>query len=109
MPDLTCTVRNCSYNEDEMCSRKAIDVSGGGTRENTCCDSFSTAEAAANSCGCSGEKTSINCDAKDCIYNDDCRCDADQVKVCSEGTAAHCHDTECHTYHARQGDGSSVL
>lgn len=98
MPSLSCSVCTCRYNDDELCSKNTIDVSGGANWENTCCSSFIEASGASNCCGSGSPETSISCKAHDCTYNENCSCHADKVDVCSCGSACNCHDTACHTY-----------
>ena len=100
MPSLSCSVRNCSHNESSLCNLNCIDVSGGASKENTCCSSFTESTGASNcsSCGSASPQTSISCKATDCSHNESCSCHADSVDVCSCGSACNCKDTLCSSY-----------
>lgn len=98
MPSLSCTVYNCRHNDSKLCNLNTIDVSGGATRENTCCSSFIESSGTSNCSGSGFPETNISCKAHDCTYNENCSCHADNVDVCSCGSACDCHDTECNTY-----------
>ncbi len=103
MPILSCSVTKCNYNSEGRCCLKNIDVSGGMSKENTCCASFSPSHGASNS-ACRSNPTShtdIKCMAKDCTYNSDLKCAADKVKIseCSCGVCtSSCADTKCDTF-----------
>ncbi|WP_310604676.1 DUF1540 domain-containing protein [Anaerosporobacter sp.] len=98
MPSLLCTVSSCRYNDEKLCSLNTIDVSGGATKENTCCSSFSEASGSSNCTGCGTSETSIYCQAHDCTHNGNSTCHADSVDVCSDGHACECKETACNTY-----------
>ena len=98
MPNLSCSVSNCSHNDNCLCNLNSIDVSGGGSKANTCCNNFTESQGFSN-CSCSGSpETNIACQAKDCTHNNNCSCDADRVDVCSCGQSCNCHDTECTSF-----------
>lgn len=101
MPNLSCSVYNCTHNDSKLCNRHTIGVSGGATKENTCCSSFIESSGTSNCSGSGSPETNIACKAHDCTYNEDCSCHADHVDVCSCGSACNCYETECHTYSKR--------
>lgn len=105
MTNLKCSVENCLYNADHLCSLNEIDVNGPDAHhsEATCCHSFrdgegkvSNSEALANA----KLETSIKCSAENCVYNEECHCYADDVDICGCGAKKTEH-TECDTFRCR--------
>ena len=85
MPELKCTVQTCMHNKDFYC------------------DSFKERKGSAqNSYGNSAGQTasacsSVDCQATQCRYNDNCQCHAGKISV--EGSnACQCGQTECATF-----------
>lgn len=101
MPNLSCSVYKCNYNDDRLCRLNMIDVSGGERIENTCCSSFSESSGATNCSGSAIPETSISCKAHDCTYNEDCKCHAETVEVCTCRSGSSSHDSECSTFSKR--------
>ena len=75
MTILKCSATKCMYNENELCSRGDIEITGAGARnaDETNCGSFrerNASGAAMNSeahhCGC--EKINIDCKAQECTH-----------------------------------------
>ena len=86
MTILKCSATKCMYNENELCSRGDIEITGAGARnaDETNCGSFrerNASGAAMNSeahhCGC--EKINIDCKAQECTYNEHCKCTASAI------------------------------
>ena len=100
MPKLTCTVTKCGHNEDKLCSLNSIEISGGESKENTCCNNFTHEHYATNSSHSASPTTHIFCQAKDCVYNDDCICVAESIDVknCTSDDECSCKDTKCNTF-----------
>ena len=84
MPILNCSVKKCNYNREGLCCLKNIDVSGGMSKDHTCCASFSPSHGASNSVCNSNPSThtEIKCLAKDCHYNENSKCSASKVNIC---------------------------
>ena len=82
MPDLSCAVTSCFYNKTDRCCKENIQVEGADARvmNETSCgsfrprrgDSFVNMEA-----GTPEAKTSVHCEAHECVHNDNCNCVAD--------------------------------
>ena len=105
MPNLMCTVKNCSYNEENYCCLSAIHVGEEkATNEvETCCESFS--QDAYTASNCVKEKmpqVAISCEAVHCIYNADKVCGAESVNIGSTTTACcSVEDTLCSAFICR--------
>ncbi len=101
MTQLDCSVVNCRYNEDSCCCRSGITVGGSSaTASNeTCCGSFAekTSSTASNSVGEPEKPTEVSCEAKKCVYNEDCECTASGIGVAGSN-ACCCGETECGTF-----------
>ena len=102
MPNLSCGVDNCAYNQNDMCSLNSIKVNGsisdqsqatrwgsfidkGGFTKNA--DAKRPAEPA----------TSVACEAEKCCYNKNCKCHAESIDI-SGDYAQHQDNTECSTF-----------
>lgn len=105
MPELKCTVQTCVHNKDFYCALDKIQVGGSAAKnaEETCCDSFQERSGAAqnayaNSAGQTASAcSSVECQAKQCKYNDSCQCHAGKISV--EGSnACQCGQTQCATF-----------
>lgn len=97
MPNLSCSVRSCSYNEDKLCCLSGIDVSGNSSSEDTCCSSYSDSPKNSN-INTPHQSLRIDCDATDCAYNERHACYANHVDIRSHGEANNRYDTECATF-----------
>lgn len=107
MAKLECGVQSCHFNESNACCRGAINVYGRDalTMCDTCCGSYEpkggehVTNAYTDGCGCSHPKDAleISCEATKCIYNDDCRCDAQKVDIAGH-EARDSEETECSTF-----------
>ena len=104
MTILKCSATKCMYNENELCSRGDIEITGAGARnaDETNCGSFrerNASGAAMNSeahhCGC--EKINIDCKAQECTYNEYCKCTASAIDVSGCSTKG-CNETKCSTF-----------
>lgn len=104
MTNLDCSVRNCTYNKDESCCREGIHVEGASAKvtEDTCCESF--AEKKSNCCVCAVEDakkpTDVSCSVESCIYNENCRCDAEHIGIAGRD-ACRCDETECASFRCK--------
>ena len=85
MTILKCSATKCLYNENELCSRGDIEITGNNAHraDETNCGSFRDRATAgmtnskAHHCGC--EKINIDCKAQECTYNDQCKCTASAI------------------------------
>lgn len=102
MTELKCTVQNCAYNENMLCSRNDIKVEGvnAKTVNETCCGSFAPqGYGATNLMGGKhvAPETKVRCEVKDCTYHRDDMCHADSI--CVDGAhASTSGDTKCSTF-----------
>ncbi|MCI8891652.1 MAG: DUF1540 domain-containing protein [Eubacterium sp.] len=101
MPRLECSVTNCRYNKEHGCIRENISVGGAGasSTSETCCDSFEErrGDSFMNSVKEPSERVNIRCEAKKCVHNDDCSCQADGIDV-GGSNACRCEQTACGTF-----------
>lgn len=103
MTNLDCTVRTCLYNKDDSCSRDNIHIEGTSATitEETCCKSFvERKEGMSDSVADAAKCTNILCDAKNCIYNEECHCDAEHIGIAGRD-ACECKDTECASFRCK--------
>jgi hypothetical protein len=82
---MTCHVAHCSYNHEQTCQAKHIQVGSPSAR----CDTFTTEMAQQMSTG--GEMSSVRaCDVTDCSLNKDMSCDASGITVHFQDGHADC-------------------
>lgn len=103
MTKLKCSVINCFHNRDKLCCLNGIKVAGDMAEmsDGTACASFKEKHGGDSiTCGCGespNESVSIECEAKNCVYNCSCKCTADAIDV--EGkNACTCNETRCETF-----------
>lgn len=101
MADLKCTVENCTYNKEKLCSKGDIMVGGKNAcscRE-TCCESFARAkeDSFKSALDHPSKQISIDCEAVHCVYNSNYKCLAEHVDINGCG-ACDCHETSCATF-----------
>lgn len=101
MTKLKCSVMNCFYNDDKFCCKGDIMVEGNGakTAQGTCCSSFRerTGDTARNLAGHPRKNIEVDCQACNCVHNEDCKCAADSIGIGGSG-ACDCRETECMTF-----------
>ena len=101
MPELKCTVQTCTHNQNNYCCLDRIVVGGNTAKqaEDTCCDSFEKrkGQSMSNSAKEASAYSSIDCKAKDCMYNKECECQAGKISV-KGGDACRCQETACATF-----------
>ena len=105
MTDLKCTVKQCMYNSDDMCSKGDIMVGGRHAccDQETSCSSFSARREGYDPMKSAVEHPSrtisVDCEANKCYYNSGYRCSAKHIDItgCS---ACNCGDTKCATFKA---------
>lgn len=104
MPELKCTVQTCVHNKQFLCDLDQIQVGGERAKHagETCCDSFQERREGgysnvSDSPGKASDHASVDCRAKECMYNEECKCHAGKISV--EGSnACDCGGTECATF-----------
>lgn len=85
MAELRCGATGCTYNKDMYCCKGDILVGGKNAKEQdeTCCESFlpkredSYTSAIEHAC----KTISIDCEAANCIYNANYKCQAEHVDI----------------------------
>ena len=101
MPALVCSAQNCVYNNAMYCSKGDIEIAGEEAKvcQDTCCASFLERkhENLKNSMGSPSTQIAIDCEAKNCKYNDHFKCHAEHVDI-SGAAACRCEQTECVTF-----------
>ncbi|MFT3983356.1 MAG: DUF1540 domain-containing protein [Lachnospiraceae bacterium] len=104
MAKLDCSVDSCIHNSDELCCRGEIDVKGSRACSmcDTCCGSYQkrSGDNASNATVYPNETIGINCEASNCIYNNDFKCTAKSVGIAGYG-ARDKEETECSTFRER--------
>ncbi len=103
---LECQVTACQHYRDNLCCLKGIQVEGPAARESgqTCCASFEERHNGSWGENSTAQRepsveSSIDCKATHCVYNRDCRCEADCVCVgCLCGNVTVKSETECCTF-----------
>ena len=104
MTNLDCSVVTCLYNRDNACCLDSIHVDGSDARitEETCCKSFTEKNggSAMNSAAEPKKPTDVACEAASCIYNEDCRCDAEHIGIAGRD-ACCCSQTECASFRCK--------
>lgn len=101
MTKLKCSVRGCTYQKDECCCRGNIHVEGTHANKNseTCCGSFQEKKecGCANSMGEPPQMSEIACEAVNCKFNVDCKCNAKDIMV-TGNNACSSSETECASF-----------
>lgn len=104
MTNLDCSVTNCTYNKDNACCLDNIHVDGSNAKitEDTCCKSFVERKEGSmmNSLGTAKKPTDVTCEATCCIYNEECRCDAEHIGIAGR-EACCCGQTECASFRCK--------
>lgn len=102
MTDLHCSVRECTYNNQDRCCAGQINVEGHHACEcsETCCETYQDR----CECGCKNEVPSPNaqvgCSVITCIYNENQYCHADHILI-NGSDCHHSRDTRCDTFVSR--------
>lgn len=83
MPELSCTVQTCVHNYQYLCELDKIQVGGNSAKnaQETCCDSFEERREGSYSNKTDSMKSvsdcsDVDCQAKACRYNEECKCHA---------------------------------
>ena len=100
MTSLGCNAKNCSYNVKHKCTKNDIKVQGSTAdrKADTCCASFKEDSCSAkNHTGSPNDKLNIMCYAKNCVYNDNHDCTADNVEI-TGAIASEYKQTSCSSF-----------
>lgn len=101
MTKLQCSVKNCVHNADNCCCKQAIIVDGSGAKEacQTCCGSFDQNKDGSfqNMFKTPESRLEIDCEAVNCVYNENRRCVAERIGITGDGASEASH-TECATF-----------
>ena len=101
MTKLECSVTNCLHNAENRCCKQAIIVDGSEARKNgeTCCGSFDQSSDGSykNLFKSPENRLEIDCEAVNCVYNRERRCEADRIGIVGDG-ASEAGQTECATF-----------
>ncbi len=101
MTQLKCSVKNCMYNEEHLCSKGDITIGGNDASKpnETCCESFrERSERMTNAVvGHPSKNISVRCQATNCDFNEDCRCSAKEIGIAGSN-ACSCGETECASF-----------
>ena len=102
MVDLCCNVTSCAHNTDHCCCKNTIQVGGDQTQDKTgtCCASFDRDSAARNAMESPQMQLSVDCDATNCVYNENRMCRAEHIDI-SGGSASDADGTICATFRTR--------
>ena len=103
MGNLNCNAASCMHNCDNQCCLNSICVEGSLACQcgETCCSDYEHQKpGATNMCHLPKDSLSISCEATNCIYNTNKKCDADHVDI-SGIKAVTEDDTDCTTFQAR--------
>lgn len=104
MTNLECSVKNCCHNQDNCCCKQTIIVEGEhATRKNmTCCGSFdSSIDHPRNSTETPRHSLTVECDAINCRYNENRKCNATKIDINGGGTTHSADGTNCATFEIR--------
>lgn len=104
MTKLDCNVTGCLHNAENCCCKNAIIVEGQSAHEKceTCCGSFDENKGGAfrNMFKTPENKLEVECEAVNCIYNEDRFCKAEHIGIAG-GNATETVQTECSSFRAR--------
>ena len=104
MTSLKCSATTCMHNSDHYCCKNVISVDGSTAtaKDNTFCGSFDESRGGSfkNSYETPNHNLKIECEATNCVYNDNKLCNADHIDISGSG-AKHADDTECATFRMR--------
>ena len=103
MNNLMCSVNTCTHNKDNLCCRESIGIAGKNTitANFTSCEIFRRKDGGfTNSIETPKSTLNIVCEAENCIYNNNQKCEANNVSI--EGSYALSEiQTECGTFESK--------
>lgn len=104
MTNLNCSAYSCTYNKDRLCILNNIEVDGeyAAQRDSTCCNSFQekTEGSFTNDYEEASISAEIGCKAENCIYNENCMCNADEIEIAGDHADVP-KETMCATFECR--------
>ena len=104
MPKLSCDVSTCMHNEEHCCCKSTILVDGehADCAEKTCCCSFDERDKDSfkNSYERPNMSMPVECEAYNCIYNENKRCQAEHIGIAGD-QAKKSQETECSSFRLR--------
>lgn len=104
MTNLECSVKNCLHNSENRCCKQAIIVDGSSAKQayETCCGSFDQNKEGTfqNLFKTPETRLEVDCEAVNCVYNENRRCKADHIGITGDGASDATH-TECATFKMR--------
>lgn len=105
MTSLKCSVTSCMHNSEHYCCKNVIRVEGEDetTTKHTCCCSFdhSKGDSFKNSYESPNSELKVECDAVNCMYNDNKLCSANHIDISGSGSKTS-NDTACATFRVRE-------
>ncbi len=93
MTELKCSVHSCANHKDNMCCKSNIAVSGKDACccDETCCSSYSEKGDENNMAYTEpNRRLDISCSARECMYNHNSVCRADNVSINNMSGGAVC-------------------
>lgn len=101
MTRLDCTVTTCVHNAERHCCKQEILVEGmsAKNKSDTCCGSFDETRGSVfkNVFKTPEDRLQVDCDALNCLYNDDHQCRAEKIVISGDG-ARSAGQTECGSF-----------
>lgn len=100
MTQLKCSVRNCMHNDKQLCAKGDITIGGSSADapNETRCESFQQkTTSASNSLGHPSKNIEVDCEAANCIFNKECKCNAEEIGIAGSN-ACSCAETECGSF-----------
>ena len=102
MYKISCSVGNCSHNNEGVCYANRINVGGQGTDKacGTCCGSFLDEKhysTLTNNTNSQGACDCLVCGVTNCVYNDNKLCTAEIINVSGAGANIY-NETNCETF-----------
>lgn len=105
---IDCAVYDCRFNADGRCSSDDIHIGGESakTTDGTCCETFTESAGLTGSIETpSNEGTTIKCDAENCLFNDNKKCDLSAIEIqtchCGNNGCSCASNTCCDSYQCR--------
>lgn len=100
MTQLKCSVKNCMYNDEQLCSKGDIMIGGQDASKpnETRCESFRERTGSmTNSVGHPSREIEVGCQATNCRFNENCKCSANEIGIAGSN-ACSCAETECASF-----------
>lgn len=104
MTKLDCNVGSCLHNSDHCCCKNAIIVEGHSAKDkcDTFCGSYDENKDGSfrNLFKSPESKLEVDCEAAQCVYNENRHCSADHIGIAGDGAREACQ-TECASFKAK--------